>query len=203
MRVRTIFLVAAMAIALLPASARAQSWYVTPYIGGNFGGNADFGNSIGDTDDAVERRMTFGAAIGWVPNVVGLEFDLGFAPNFFEDTAGDRNFTFGVNNVTTMMGNVVIGAAPGAGFRPYGSAGVGLIRAHIESATGLFNNLSTNDFGVNIGGGVAGQFTPNVGIRGDIRYFRSLQDNAANNKLDLALGSFDFWRGSVCVTFRF
>ena len=32
-------------------------------------------------------------------------------------------------------------------------------------------------------------------MRGDLRYFRSLQDNEADNDFDLSLGSFDFWRG--------
>ena len=55
---------------------------------------------------------------------------------------------------------------------------------------------------MNIGAGINGQFTDNVGIRGDVRYFRSLQDNEPDNDLDLSLGSFDFWRGTVGMTFR-
>lgn len=201
MHVRKLLMISALSLLLLPASANAQSWFFSPYIGGNFGGNADFGD-FPDADDEVERRMDFGASIGWVPNVVGFEFDFGYSPNFFEDTAGDRNFEFGDNNVTTAMANVIIGAAPGSGFRPYASAGVGLIRASVSSATGLFNDLSTNDLGINIGGGIGAQFTDNVGLRGDLRYFRSVQDNEADNDLDLSLGSFDFWRGSVGLTFR-
>ena len=62
---------------------------------------------------SVERRMDFGANLGWNPNVVGFEVDFGYSPNFFEDTAGDRNFEFGDSNVTTLMGNVLIGAPAG------------------------------------------------------------------------------------------
>ena len=87
-------------------------------------------------------------------SVVGFEVDLGYSPNFFEDTAGDRNFEFGDSNVTTIMGNVLLSAPPGGGVRPYASAGLGLIRANVSSGTGLFNDLSTNDLGVNIGGGL-------------------------------------------------
>jgi opacity protein-like surface antigen len=97
---------------------------------------------------------------------------------------------------------VLVGARPGAGFRPYGSAGLGLIRTSVTSATGLFNDLSTNDLGVNIGGGINANFNDNVGVRGDLRYFRSLQDNQADNDFDLSLGSFDFWRGTVGLTFN-
>jgi opacity protein-like surface antigen len=201
MQVRKLLMISALSLMLLPASAQAQSWFFSPYIGGNFGGNADFGD-FPDDDDAVERRMDFGATLGWNPGVVGFEVDLGYSPNFFEDTAGDRNFEFGDNNVTTLMGNVLFTVPPGGGVHPYVSGGLGLIRANVSSGTGLFNDLSTNDLGVNIGGGLNGYFNDNVGIRGDIRYFRSLQDNQPDNEFDLSLGSFDFWRGSVGLTFR-
>ena len=196
MYVRKLLMVSALALMLAPATASAQSWFVSPYIGGNFGGSADFGN-FPNNDDAVERRMNFGAALGWNPSVVGFEIDFGYSPNFFEDTAGDRNFKFGDSNVTTLMGNVLLSAKPGTGFRPYASAGLGLIRAAVTSGTGLFNDLSTNDLGVNA------QFNDMIGVRGDVRYFRALQDTKANNLRDLTLGSFDFWRGAVGVTFRF
>jgi opacity protein-like surface antigen len=78
-----------------------------------------------------------------------------------------------------------------------------LIRANVSSGNNLFNDLSTNDLGVNIGAGVNAHFNDHVGVRGDVRYFRSLQDNQADNDLDLSLGSFDFWRGTVGLTFRF
>ena len=202
MLVRKLLMISVLSLVLLPASAQAQSgWFFSPFIGGNFGGNADFGD-FPDDDDAVERRMDFGATLGWNPSFVGFEFDFGYSPNFFQDTAGDANFEFGDNNVTTLMGNVLLSAPPGTGIRPYGSAGLGLIRASVQSATGLFNDLSTNDLGMNVGGGVNAQFNDNIGLRGDLRYFRALQDNEADNDFDLSLGSFNFWRGSVGLTFR-
>ncbi len=203
MQVRKLLMASALSlVVLLPASAQAQSgWFFSPFIGGNFGGNADFGD-FPDDDDAVERRMDFGATLGWNPSVVGFEIDLGYSPNFFENTAGDQNFEFGDNNVTTLMGNLLLSAKPGSGIRPYASAGLGLIRASVTSGTGLFNDLSTNDLGVNFGGGVNANFNDNLGVRGDLRYFRALQDHEADNDLDLSLGSFNFWRGSVGLTFR-
>jgi opacity protein-like surface antigen len=199
MQVRKLFMISALALAL-PVSASAQDWFVSPFVGANFGGSASFGD-FPDGDDEVERRLDFGATVGWNPNVVGFEVDFGWSPNFFQDTAGDANFEFGDSNVTTFMTNLLISAPPGTGLRPYLSSGLGLIRANIES-DGLFNDLSTNDLGVNVGAGINGQFTDNVGIRGDVRYFRSLQDNEPDNDLDLSLGSFDFWRGTVGLTFR-
>lgn len=201
MQARKLLLIGALVLMLAPATASAQSWFFSPYIGGNFGGSADFGD-FPNADDEVERRMDFGATLGWNPSVVGFEVDLGYSPNFFQDTAGDRNFEFGDSNVTTLMGNVLISVPPGGGLHPYASAGLGLIRSNVSSGTGLFNDLSTNDLGVNIGAGLNANFTDNLGVRGDVRYFRSLQDNQPDNDFELSLGSFDFWRGSVGLTFR-
>ena len=80
--------------------------------------------------------------------------------------------------------------------------GVGLIRSRVDGGA-LFNDLSTNDFGLNVGAGVNGFFNNNIGIRGDIRYFRSLTDNEPDDEFDLALSNFDFWRATVGLTFRF
>ncbi len=209
MQVRKLLMISVLSLALLPASASAQSWFISPFVGANFGGSADFGD-FPDADDEVERRIDFGATIGWNPKVVGFEVDFGFSPNFFEDTAGDRNFDFGESNVTTLMGNVLFSAPPmGAGVKPYLSTGLGLIRANVSGGS-LFDDLSTNDLGVNIGGGLNGQFTENFGLRGDIRYFRGLEqrdDNNPNDDDDLlgddfGFENFSFWRGTVGLTFR-
>jgi opacity protein-like surface antigen len=198
--------IAAATLALTPEKAAAD-WYLTPYVGGVFGGNADFGDFNDDFDDEAERRITFGGALGWMGNgIVGFEADFGWTPNFFENTLGDEDFDFGDSNVTSLMGNLVVGAPfggqTGPGIRPYASGGIGLLRTQVDGGD-LFDDLSRNDLGVNVGGGVHGFFSDNVGIRGDIRYFRSLQDDEADDEFDLGLADFDFWRATVGVTFRF
>jgi opacity protein-like surface antigen len=138
---------------------------------------------------------------------IGFELDFGYAPNFFESTEGDADFDYGENNVTTLMANLVIGAPiggqRGVGIRPYASGGVGIIRTHIDEPFGLFDDVSTNDLGFNAGAGIAGFFSDNIGLRGDVRYFRSLQDKEPDDEFDLALGDLKFWRGSIGITFRF
>jgi opacity protein-like surface antigen len=196
-------LIGAFMLVLAPASASAQQgWFFTPFVGANFGGDADFGD-FDDFDDEAERRIDFGGTFGWLgEGAVGFEIDFGYSPNFFENTIGDANFDFGDSNVTTLMANILVGAPGGEGIRPYGSGGLGLIRSHVEGGTTFFNDLSTNDLGINVGGGIQGYFSDTIGIRGDIRYFRSLQDHEPDDEFDLALSSFDFWRGTVGVTFR-
>jgi opacity protein-like surface antigen len=186
-----------------PASA---DWLLTPFLGANFGGSGNFGD-FNDFDDEFEQRMDYGVSLGWMGNgVAGFEIDFGFSPNFFENTAGTGDFDWGENNVTTLMGNLLVGAPiggqSGPSVRPYGAVGLGMIRSRIDGGD-LFNDLSTNDFGFNVGGGVNGFFTDNVGIRGDIRYFRSFSDDQPDDEFDLALSDFDFWRATVGFTFRF
>jgi opacity protein-like surface antigen len=101
------------------------------------------------------------------------------------------------------MGNLLISAPPGRGIRPFASGGLGLIRSRVSGVGSFFDDVSRNDLGFNIGGGVNGQFTDNVGIRADLRYFRSLEDDENDDDFDLGLSDFDFWRGSVGVMFRF
>jgi opacity protein-like surface antigen len=207
MYVRKALLTVTFAALLLANPTRASAdWLLTPFFGANFGGAASFGD-FDDFDDEVERRMDLGATIGWMgKGIVGFEADFGWSPNFFENTIGPGNFEFGDSNVTTLMANVLVGAPiggqTGPGIRPYGSGGVGLIRSNIDGG-GFFNDLNTNDFGINVGAGVHGFFTDNIGIRGDIRYFRSLTDNEPDDEFDLALSDFDFWRATVGLTIRF
>jgi opacity protein-like surface antigen len=199
-------LLTAFACAMTPVRASAD-WLFTPFVGGNFGGNASFSDSNATFDDEVEKRVDFGASLGWMGNgIVGFEVDFGYSPNFFANTIGDGDFEFGDSNATTLMGNFLVGAPiggqTGGGVRPYASGGVGLIRTNISGGD-FFDDLTTNDFGMNVGAGLHGFFTDHIGMRGDVRYFRSFQDHDPTGDFDLGLGSFDFWRASVGVTFRF
>lgn len=199
-------LLAVLAFAAAPSSASAD-WYLTPFVGGNFGGSADFGGN-NDFEDEVERRVDLGASLGWMGNgIAGFEVDWGWSPNFFENTTGPGNFVFGDSNVTTLMGNLVlgvpIGGQTGGGLRPYVLGGAGLLRSNISGST-FFNDLTSNDFGINVAGGVHGYFNDHVGLRGDLRYFRLLEDSEPSaNDFDLSLADFNFWRASIGVTFRF
>jgi hypothetical protein len=192
--------------ATAPAKASAD-WLFTPYFGMNWGGTAGFTDSLGDFEDKFEQKMNFGAALSWMgAGALGFEVDLGFSPNFFENTTGDSNFEFGDSNVTTLMANLKVGAPfggqHGGGVRPYASGGIGLIKTRIDDPDQLFD-VNSNDWGLNVGGGVAGFFSDNFGLQGDVRYFRSLQDNQPDDEFDVALGSFSFWRGTVGLVFRF
>lgn len=171
------------------APAHAADWLLTPYLGVTFGG---------DTPDQQVNYGLSAAVLG--AGVFGLEVDAAITPNFFD--AGD-NVNIEDSNVSTFMVNLMLSApSQTPAFRPYASAGVGLIHARATSVGNVFD-LNENNFGVNVGAGVIGQLTNRVGLRGDVRYFRSVQDSDAGDDIDIDLGSFNFWRGTLGVTFHF
>ena len=105
------------------------------------------------------------------------------------------------------MGNLIIGipvgGTHGAGIRPYLTGGLGLVQTKIVSGVTGIADTDNNDFGFNFGGGVMGFFSNHVGIRGDVRYFRTVNnDSTFDNGLNIDLGGFDFWRGSFGLVFR-
>lgn len=182
-----------LAIACTPRPAAAD-WLLTPFAGVTFGG------------DTEGQHATVGASIGYMgKGAIGFEADFGYAPEFFSPEDDDLDL-FSDANVTTLMANIIIGApiggTHGGGARPYVSGGIGLIRTHVTSA-GNFFDVANNNFGVNVGAGVMGFFNDRVGLRGDVRYFRSLEDPEEDNEFDIDFGEFDFWRGSVGVVIRF
>jgi opacity protein-like surface antigen len=164
---------------------------------GIFGGFV--GRTFGGQTDA--SAPVFGGVLGGVqPRGVGFEIDFGHSPDFFdtEDLTGVKT------SITTVMGNLVVGGAAARGVAPFVSGGVGLIRANVDAGD-LLDNLSTNDFGLNIGGGANVMFASNLGVRGDIRYFRAFTDESSDDEIPdfgVDVGDFDFWRGSVGLVVR-
>lgn len=205
MSLRKLFVTASLALiawAASPAKASAD-WIFTPFIGSTFGGSADIGGSGDSFKNEFERKLNYGASLAFVgPGAVGFELDFGYSPNFFRLDPGDNGIDFvGDGNVTTAMANIVIGA-PHGGVRPYVSGGAGLIKSKVDDVGQFFGSIDNTDFGFNAGAGIGGFFSNNVGLRGDIRFFRSLRD-ASSDGVDLELGQFKFWRGTVGVSFKF
>jgi opacity protein-like surface antigen len=152
------------------------------------------------TTSSEASKFSTGGALTFLGKAAGFEFEFGYTPDFFNQ---QTDFALiADSNVTTFMGNVLVNLGATARVKPYGIFGLGLLRSRID-ATDLFDATTANDFGVNVGGGVICMFADNVGVRGDIRYFRSLQDPSNDNDTDVTLGKFDFWRGAVSFTFKF
>ena len=190
-----------MCLVLAPAPARAD-WMLSPFLGTTFGSEL---TDSENADNEFANKLNYGVALTFMgAGIIGFEIDFAYAPEFFE--ANDEDLDFLDNsNLTTIMANLVVGAPiggqTGPGFRPYAAGGIGLMRANLESAGEFFDEISDNSFGINIGGGVIGFLSNNIGLRGDLRYFQSLSDIGDN--LDFDLGTFRYWRGTGGIVFRF
>ena len=160
------FLTAVLALGLLTLTSTpaAAQGFISPFIGFDYGGDSGCPTATGCED----KNSNLGVAGGKLGAIGGGEVELGYARNFFGDTPGVDA------NVLTLMANVIIGPKIGA-IRPFVLGGVGLIKSHVEFTTGSLLD-SSNDFGWNIGGGVMLMFGDHLGVRGDVRRFKSFQD---------------------------
>jgi opacity protein-like surface antigen len=146
-------------------------------------------------------RGGFGVNAGGMgAGIIGAEAAFGFNPSFF----GSDN-DFGTNTVLDLMGNVIvgipIGGRYGPGFRPYVTGGLGLIRTQVDGGDVFTPEFSDNDFGWNAGVGVMGFFNDHVGLRGDLRYFRTINSEFPDS-FDFDDGEFRYWRGAIGIVIR-
>src|SRR5262249_45267573 len=104
-------------------------------------------------------------------------------------------------------GNLLIGipfgGQKGVGFRPYGLVGFGVMRSNLD-AFGNPSNVDTNSAAWDVGGGGMFFFGNHVGMRGDLRYFRTL------NSVDFSVIAYalsrrhiNFARASAGLVLRF
>lgn len=194
-----LMMAAAAACVLLSAAPARADWFVTPFIGGNFGGATNqplFGKT-----DAITKPGTWGVTGGWTSGGwLGIEGDVAYAPNFFDS---DNGFIT-KRSVTTLMGNGRLAlplGGKGGKIRPFVSGGAGLLRPNLAEAGGGAE-VAANKFAWNLGGGVTGLLTDHVGITGDIRYTRAMDKNEEPNPFGVQFDGLDFWRGAIGVTLK-
>ena len=144
----------------LEGSAAAQAMF-TASIGNVFGG------------DAPSKKSTWAVAIGGGgTHGIGSELEFSETRSFFETADGVAS-----GKVVTLMPSIFV-AVPVARIRPYGIFGFGFIRQRTEGTPGgLFSNLSDDDIGYNIGGGVTYKFAQHAGLRADVRHFKVRTSN--------------------------
>jgi len=204
MRLRRYVLLTVLVVAwtATPVPAHAQ-WMITPYLGANVSG------------DVEQGKGGPGGSVGYLGDRLGFEFDFQRYHHFFKDSevfpldpAAPPNCTPAVGearipctdiNTDAMgfMGNLVVpirvrGATK---WRPYGTAGLGMIRAWTNEEGRNQNNL-----GFNGGGGVMYSLSEHVALRGDLRYFRALVDE--NKREGVLFRDYDFLRVSFGVTLK-
>ena len=183
-------------------SATQSRWTAAGFVGANYGASTN-GSSV-----------DFGGQVGYLwRGFVGGEFIADFAPRFNVSNA----FLADRPNVNAYMANLIIAAPLGteAAIQPYISGGFGgvQLRSNMLGVANDPNSVQTSANqtrgGGDIGFGVMG-FAGNVGIRGDVRYFRSFTNNtvtttgntAADALAQNLLSGLDFWRANIGIAIR-
>jgi hypothetical protein len=180
---RRIFLV--IAVLLLANSARAEV-ILTPFLGEVFGGSTD------------TSHTTYGGAVGFLGGgLFGFEAEFGYVKDYFD--AGTTSAALQSNKLQSLSANLIL-AFPSGGFRPYGTAGLSLLRPELSGRTD-FVDIKQDKGGYNIGGGLFIGLGDHLALRGDLRYFRAFGDLEAGS--NVSLGSLDYWRGVGGLTLRF
>ena len=142
--------------------------------------------------------MAWGVDAGWMgAGIIGGEVDFGWAPDVYGNTVD--------NHVWDLMGNLIvgipIGGQSGPGVRPYVTGGLGAIHTKIVGGTPA-SSLDNTDFGFNFGVGANGYFSDHFGIRGDLRFFRTLNSDFNTTNASVGLGPYRNWRASVGLVIR-
>ena len=192
MKLRIAIAALAAFLVFTPAPARADI-VLSPFVGSLFGG------------DLPDGKPAYGVSAAFMGNgVLGAEVMFNYTPSFVPATATTPKVA-----QAGLMGNVIIGIPVGGDgdavrdhWRPYVTGGVGLHRA-TAAESDFFDRITSNDFAINFGGGVMAFFTDHFGIRGDVRYFRTVRDDEGGSGIDFDLGDLDFWKWDVGAAFRF
>jgi hypothetical protein len=143
------------------AGAAAAQTMLTGSIGNVFGGAAP------------SKKSTWAIAIGGGgAHGIGSELEFSQTRDFFETSDG-----VAYGQVLTLIPSVFV-SVPINRVQPYGIFGFGFIRQRTQtSAGGVLSNLSDNDIGYSIGGGVTFRFAQHAGVRGDLRRFKVRKAN--------------------------
>ena len=191
---RTARVVAATVVCLGIAAPASAEWLVTPFAGMTFAARGQFV----DLEDALDgSHAVIGVSAGWRRSWLIADAEVGWSPNFL-NTSDDL---ISRGRVTSVMGNVAF-ALPRlrtAKVEPYVGVGAGIVRVDLRDVFDIFTR-TTNLAAGNVAFGALVRLRPRLTVRGDLRYFRTEQQEEG-----AALGTDDlrFWRATGGVVFNF
>lgn len=165
LRVLLLALAVAGANLLVPGRAAAQG-FISPFVGFAYGGDS----GCPTASNCEDKNSNLGVSGGKLGALGGAEVEFNYARNFFGETPGVSA------NVLTLMTNVIVGPKVGP-VRPFVLGGLGLIKTRAEFTSQSLFDTSTNNFGWNLGGGLMIMFGDHVGVRGDLRRFKSFGEH--------------------------
>jgi hypothetical protein len=145
-----------------------------------------------------------GVAFDWTSGMLIVGGEVGYAPGFF-DPPQDLLDLIQTSHVLTAGGaaGITRSYVVRRKLYPYLTAGLGLMRQQARDRAGAID-VTRNDPALDVGGGARWLVKNYLGVRGDLRYFRSLrgpEDSGSDLVSDLPrLG---FWRISAGIVLRF
>lgn len=184
---------------LLPGRAQAAEWQFTGMAGVTFLGTT----TLVDPDLAYSNlHVNLGGAATFLTNgIVGAEGLMVWTPHFL------KNGTSGLVNsgrTEALMGNLVI-TAPHRfteyTLRPFVSGGLGLLRLGLSDETQVLP-YHANLTGLDIGGGALGFLSTKIGLRFDVRYFRTLSRTNNTNTLSFGATHLRYMTATVGIVYR-
>ena len=182
-------------LTMVPSEATAD-WIVRPFFGAAVSpkhGFVDLEQTSGDS------KLVLGAAAGWHPSAIGVEFELGVLPGFFD---GPSDLIIS-GHVTTMMGNVTWQLPTpheSSRLRAYVAGGAGIVRISLEDALDAFSS-TTSLAAANVGGGVLVRLSPRLDINADVRYFKTQYGDVDRAGFSEQFVSFTRLTGGVVLRF--
>ena len=187
MKLRLILILSATLATLAAAPTVHSDTMLSAHAGAAFGGDLD------------STPATYGGALTFMGDgAFGFEIEGAYTPDFFGD---EDLIEFDENNVSSLMAHILLGAGSERG-KVFLSVGGGILKSRANDFDDFFDVDST-DFAASAGVGAIGFFADNLGVRGDVRYFRNLGDPEPDNEFDIDFGEFSFWRGTAGLVLRF
>jgi hypothetical protein len=182
-------------LTVVPSDAWAD-WVVQPFFGAAVAPSHGFVDLEQTSGDA---KLVFGGAAGWHRGAIGVEFELGILPDFFQ---GQDDLVID-GSVTTVMGNVtwqLPRPRESSRLRAYIAGGAGIVRVRLEDALDAFSSRTSLAAG-NAGGGVLVRLRPRVDINADVRYFKTQYGDVDRAGFSEQFVSFTRLTGGVVLRF--
>ena len=186
-------LVAAILLLCVAAAHRADA---QGFISGSYGYNFSGSAGCRTATDCVDKNWNWGGSLGVLGSVVGFEAEITHESEFTGESALQKS------SLTTLMGDFML--APKISIvQPFGVLGIGVIKTKVNDGIVATDN-SENDIGWSIGGGLIVYVNKHIGLKGDLRYYRSF---SALELLNIELGqdrnNIDFGRAGFGVVLKF
>jgi len=192
--------IAALALGLLFVTATPSfaEWQIRPFLGVTFGG----GTTLADPENAAGKpKLTYGVSGGLLGEVLGVEADVARTSGFLE--TGNQSLNLD-SSVTTLTGNIMIALPRSIAeytLRPYFVGGAGMMRVATRDFFGSFD-VSDVLGTIDLGGGVTGFLSRNVGVSWDVRHFQTINGKVIPG-VTIGAEQVSYWRANMALAFRY